>query len=212
VRAGLLLTVTEELGREDTEALKERWDSFLEERNLNAGIHGSRAWHSSQLWVRVDAHRGLIDGLVWAVLLMLAIGSVVVGVLTGSPALCVFVLVCTAATTLNLAAVIFVWMNWDLGFVESIAFLAFIGQSCTSCLHVGHAYACAKPPPSEEVGADGWEISSLEASKKEASWRTRCAVEAALPRVVGSALLTAIAPTPLTPPWCWKPDSPACSH
>merc|ERR1719450_1662927 len=66
VRVGFALEVDTPILMSEAKELREAWDAHVADRNEEAGLRAKRAWHTSPLWVLVEAHVSIV-GSAWLV-------------------------------------------------------------------------------------------------------------------------------------------------
>jgi len=120
---------------------KAKWDAYLEKYNQEAWRTARGAFHVSSLWVKAESEGHLISSTVntMLILLLLAFGGMLA--VTRSCALSLFVVGSTAFVLTGLAFFIVVLMRWEIGLIEVIAVIYFIGYALDYSLHVAHKYA-----------------------------------------------------------------------
>jgi len=121
------------------------WDEYMEEwQSQNSGVRFlGRAFHSAQLWVRAEAQAELIASTVVTVVTALLLSFLGMLLCTRDLSLALLVTVTSAGCVAGLAFFMVVVMGWEIGAVEVIALIIFIGYAVTYSLHVAHGYGAA---------------------------------------------------------------------
>jgi len=123
---------------------KQKWDSFVAERNYKATLTANRAWHVSSLWVRAQAQEALVSSTANTILLECAVGFAGILMFTGDPVLAVLVLALIIANISGLAFFMISVMGWLIGPIEIIFLVVFLGYSVTFGLHMANSYNQAR--------------------------------------------------------------------
>jgi len=117
-----------------------RWDEHLRARNDAASIRANLAWHTSRLWVRVEAQAGIISSVSVTVLISVCIGFLAMVLFTRNCFLAVLTMFSSALTIIALLFVMVVLMQWPIGAIEAVALIVFLGYLFSFNLHIAHAY------------------------------------------------------------------------
>merc|ERR1712224_1006004 len=120
--------------------LKSKWDAHVQafdEENSDA-IRG--IWHTSTLWVRVEAETEILGSTLSVVILAVALAFLSVLIFTQDLVLSIYVVLSTLGVIACLAFFIIIVMGWALGTIENIALIVFIGYAVTYSLHIAHKY------------------------------------------------------------------------
>lgn len=123
---------------------KALWDDKL--RNWNqaavATARGDEAFHVSSAWAEAEANQELITSAVLTLVILLCLAFTFMVLFTWSIALSLFVVGATLAAIGGLTFFIVIVMRWEVGLIEVIAIVYFIGYAVTYSLHIAHKYAC----------------------------------------------------------------------
>jgi len=157
--------------------LKERWDAYVTEKNEAASINANRAFHTSELWVRVTTAEAI--SRITAAAMFAAFGIGCLGVLLSTKSIAITVIVmltvgCLLVWQVFLLACV---MGFELTSVEIMTLVVFSGKSFTHFLPLAKAYTVPKP-------AEGRSPTRLE--------RVQYAMASAASSVVGCAVTTMI--------------------
>lgn len=106
-------------------------------------VRGSRRgmFHTSRLWTDLDQFEEIIKGSIIAMSVLAVLVTVVIILFTGSLALCIFIVAALLMIAIMMSFVVVVCFQWEVGVVEGVAFVYFMGYSLTYVLHVAHVYA-----------------------------------------------------------------------
>merc|ERR1719282_742589 len=108
-----------------------KWDKFVEARNGAASVTGNRAWHTAGAWVRAEAEIAIIDSTKDTIIIACACGWFGMLVFTGDPILAFFVLCLVIGIISGLAFFMITLMGWEIGPIEVISLVVFVGYSVT---------------------------------------------------------------------------------
>jgi len=143
IRVGFALSVSDSPGLREVLDLREAWDRHVEAMNRQASVRARRAWHTSHLWVLLDAHQEVVTSFWWAACLSVVAGSGLTFFLTGSLKLMMITFASVLSVLLALAFFASVLLSWTIGVAEALALTCFIGYIFSVNLHVTYAYSCA---------------------------------------------------------------------
>jgi len=121
-------------------AFKKLWDVHLLIWNEEASRFGRGAWHTADLWVRAEASAELIKSTIITLGLVIVLSFIGMMVFTMDAALSSFVVMATLGVICFLAFFITTLMGWEIGPIEVIALIVFLGYAVTYSLHVTHKY------------------------------------------------------------------------
>lgn len=131
--------------------LKEKWDEYIKTRNDDASARAGSAFHTSHLWVRAEAQNDIISSTLLSIFISVLCGFVAIDFFTSSLCLAIFVSFVVLAIMLAQAFFMVVIMGWELGAVEVVALIVFVGYVFTYNLHIAHTYQCYA---GQEIGLD----------------------------------------------------------
>ncbi|CAJ1371717.1 unnamed protein product [Effrenium voratum] len=125
---------------DDVLALKEQWDKYTALWNAKSSSTARGAFHVSDQWVNVESSSRLIASTATSliVLCVLALGCMLI--FTHSCVLSVVVVVSTIIVIIILCFFITAVMGWEVGLIEVIAFIYFIGYAVDYTLHMVYKY------------------------------------------------------------------------
>jgi hypothetical protein len=125
---------------------KEHWDSYLSAWNEDASQFAERAWHTSFMWVRMEAQQQLVSSTVLTLVLVVVLAAIGMLAFTLDPVLSLYVVIATVGVMCGLTFFIIVAMGWAIGPIEVIALIVFIGYAVTYSLHIAHRYTSNEGP------------------------------------------------------------------
>lgn len=120
--------------------LKNDWTKYLDKYNENAWISAKGAFHVSKSWVSAESEAILISSVVSTVAVLLSLSFLGMFLITQSCVLSMFVVVATVFVIAGLVFYIAVVARSDLGLIEVIALIYFIGYALDYSLHIAHKY------------------------------------------------------------------------
>jgi len=165
--------------------IKQKWDDHISKYNQGAADAAKGAICVSKNWVEAEANAELIGSAVVTLVILLILAFVFMVAFTWSISLSLFVVMATLSAIGGLTFFIVVPFQWEVGLIEVIAIVYFIGYAVTYSLHIAHKYACeeeedeslpgAYPAVGEAVGVS--ELGAgvgLDASEEPAKGWLRC--------------------------------------
>eukprot|EP00927_Polykrikos_kofoidii_P066188 TRINITY_DN61836_c0_g1_i1.p1 TRINITY_DN61836_c0_g1~~TRINITY_DN61836_c0_g1_i1.p1 ORF type:complete len:1330 (-),score=167.90 TRINITY_DN61836_c0_g1_i1:335-3886(-) len=159
------------------------WDEHIEKYNREAVETARPVFHASFTWVKVEERMAMLHSTLAAfgILLVLAFAGMLL--FTWSLALSLFTVFSTICVVFILSFFVVVVMKWQVGLLEIIAVIYFIGYSVTYSLHIAHKYAS----PSAF-----WDSpNEAEFNRDIRFWRTFYAINTIGSASLGSAITTA---------------------
>jgi hypothetical protein len=162
------------------------WTSHLLSRNEEASIRANKAWHTSSLWVRVEAQDGLIASTAVIISISLCVGFLSMLVFTRDLVLACLAMVSSVLVIVSLLFLMVAVMQWPIGAIEVVALIVFLGYLFSFNLHMGKAY---KRAAQDQERKDCWSapLPSAEAAAEERLRRTRYALRTMGRSLLGSA-------------------------
>lgn len=130
-----------------------KWNTYLSAWNDEASRATRGAWHTSALWVKAEAQEELVSSTITTLVIVLCLAFVGMLAFTFDILLSIYVVLSTLLVLIGLAFFIVVVMKWEIGPVEVIALIVFIGYAVTYSLHIAHKYGSSDaleftlPPP-----------------------------------------------------------------
>merc|ERR1719199_1336963 len=116
------------------------WDKYVESLNAVASISANRAWHSASLFVRAEAELAVIQSTLETIIISVVCGWAGMLAFTKDPWTSFLVTSLVLGIISGLAFFIVVLMGWDIGPIEVISLVVFVGYSVTYSLHIAHNY------------------------------------------------------------------------
>jgi len=120
---------------------KDRWDANIYQYNQQAVSSAKGAFHVSKSWVEAEATGKVIWSAIETLIILLVLAFFGMVLFTWSVALSLFVVGATLAVISGLSFFMVVIMQWEIGLIEVIALVYFIGYAVTYSLHITHKYA-----------------------------------------------------------------------
>eukprot|EP00928_Gymnodinium_smaydae_P030149 TRINITY_DN2248_c0_g5_i1.p1 TRINITY_DN2248_c0_g5~~TRINITY_DN2248_c0_g5_i1.p1 ORF type:complete len:1473 (+),score=369.33 TRINITY_DN2248_c0_g5_i1:379-4419(+) len=117
------------------------WDSYVEKMNKAAAVTANKAYHTSSLWVRSEAEVAIIGSTTETIIISALCALAGMLVFTRNVWLAFYVLMLVLGVISGLAYFIVGMMGWDIGPIEVISLVVFVGYSVTYALHIAHTYA-----------------------------------------------------------------------
>jgi len=144
----------------------EYWDSYTELWNLQAEALSRGAWHVSVAWVVAEAQSRLISSTAATLGIVLVLAFFGMLAFTRDASLSFFVVLATIGVISVLMFFIIVIMGWEVGAIEVLALIVFIGYAVTYSLHIAHCYGSHEISEITAIYRDA-AIAALEKASKE---------------------------------------------
>jgi predicted RND superfamily exporter protein len=125
---------------EEALAEKRNWDSFLEDFRMDASDYTAGAFQTSELWVRVEAQRALIYSTAATLLTVFVLSFLSMFIVTKNAYLAIFVTASTIGVINGLGFVVVMVLQWEVGAVEVISLIVFVGYALDYSLHIVQKY------------------------------------------------------------------------
>lgn len=124
----------------------QRWDTFIEERNVIARDRGpgNLAFHTSSLWVRAETEIRIVYSTLECAGISIFCSLAVVIIFTGNLALAVYLILSIMCVIVCLAALMFGVLGWSFGAVEAVGFIVFVGFTVDYTLHMAESFNQSK--------------------------------------------------------------------
>jgi hypothetical protein len=154
VRVDFELDVTSGVGLEIAMEVMKAWNDWVFAKNVAASIRAKNGWHTSSLWVRVEAQSSIINSTALTISISVFVGFLAAAIFTKDLWLAVLSM---ASITLIIMCLLFFMvtvMKWSLGAIEVVALIVFLGYMFTFNLHIVHSYRHA-PEEKESTGNVG---------------------------------------------------------
>jgi predicted RND superfamily exporter protein len=124
---------------------KKKWDDYIDDLNDKASISANSAWHTASVWVRAEAEQAIITSTVDTIVIACVSAWFGMLIFTGDPVLAMQVTAVVIIIILGLAFFMTCIMGWEIGAIEVISLVVFVGYSVTYSLHIAHNYSEARP-------------------------------------------------------------------
>jgi len=147
--------VSSKLGSAAVLEYKEEWNSYLDEWNENAIRSAKGAFHVSSAWVAAESASQLLSSTLNTMVILVTLSFLAMLLFTRSCTLSTYVVISTMSVVVGLAFFIVAVMQWEMGLIEVVAIIYFIGYALDYSLHTAHKYASREAltmvPVREEV-------------------------------------------------------------
>lgn len=151
----------------DAAEYKTLWDEYIIARNAEASVTANHAFHTSSKWVVTEAEEAIISSTLSTIIISASSAWFGVLVFSGDPALACMVTVLVLSIILGLAFFMTCMMGWQIGPIEVISLVIFVGYSIDFSLHIAHSFG--------EVNPSDPEMLQLEAIVRDREKRFRAA-------------------------------------
>jgi len=131
--------------------MKAKWDTYLAEYNAKAVVGARGTFHVSESWVVVESSSSLLTSTASSLLILCVLAFLCMICFTRSTALSAIVVVATITVIIILLFFIITIMKWQVGLIEVIAFIYFIGYALDYSLHIVYKYGADEAIIREEV-------------------------------------------------------------
>jgi hypothetical protein len=135
-------------------AYRDMWDTYIAHLNLVSSVTANRAFHSAELFKRAEAEIALVGSTVETIIIAASLAWLCMLIFTGDAWIAVLVTGLVLGIISGLAFFMVVPMDWDIGAIEVISLVVFMGYSVTYALHIAHNFT--------EVGEENEELIRLE--------------------------------------------------
>lgn len=194
---GFSVNIRKTVGSREALDFKAHWDKFMTSWNEEASPFARGAFHTSKLWVQADAQQELMSSTVTTLLVLGVLSFFSMLLFTRDVVLSAYVVASTIWVVVGLFFFIVIVCQWQIGPIEAIALIVFIGYALTYSLHVAHVYcdkeAVPEPSPQQRnmsmATADGMFPTTSESNTVRLQ-RTGFAVRSIGGAVLGSAFTT----------------------
>lgn len=122
----------------------DNWQAYVKELNADAAGTADEAFHTSDLWVRAEAEEAIKGSTITTMAISCACGFLGALFFTGEWCMAFCVL---GSTIMIMTCQLFFMtgiMGWEIGPIEVISLVVFVGYATTFNVHVAHAYKHAK--------------------------------------------------------------------
>jgi len=135
-------------------AYRSRWDAYM--KVLNGTITGGDApFHTSEMYVRADVQDELVQSIVTTIAIIIILAFLGMLAFTQSLSLSAITVTTTFTVICGLFFVIVVVMGNDIGPLETVSLIFFIGYSLTYTLHIAHQYGHKDQEVADEALPEG---------------------------------------------------------
>eukprot|EP00929_Paragymnodinium_shiwhaense_P065108 TRINITY_DN32677_c0_g1_i2.p1 TRINITY_DN32677_c0_g1~~TRINITY_DN32677_c0_g1_i2.p1 ORF type:complete len:1494 (+),score=281.93 TRINITY_DN32677_c0_g1_i2:79-4560(+) len=141
IRLSMYISGEKQPSHEVALQVKQRWDKHVADW-LPTAPGGARGMvHVSSYWAKAAEQAAVVYSVQLTMLSFLGLAFLVVVLFTRSLAMALVVCIATISVQVGLLFFIVIIMDWELGMLEGICLIYFIGYAVTYSLHVGHMYA-----------------------------------------------------------------------
>jgi len=119
---------------------KTSWNAFVDALNLDAPIGGGTVFHTSRLWIRVEAETAIVQSTMATLFVSAGCGFLGALAFTKDLLLSLIVVLTVTGVTCCLAWFMIILMGWAIGAIEVLGLIVFVGYSITYSLHIAHSY------------------------------------------------------------------------
>lgn len=165
-----------------------RWDAYIAGWNAQASVFVEGAFHVAWLWVKAEAAQELVSSTLLTLVILLLLAFLAMFLFTFDLLLSFLVVVVTLSVVIGVAFFMLVLLGWDLGPVEVIALIVFIGYTVTYSLHVAHKYGHSNESRTPRKEVQHFRLTGNSSIRYK---RTVYAVRAMGGAALGSAITTA---------------------
>lgn len=137
--------------REEVLALKDSWDSYAQQWNSGSSSSTGLCFHVSDQWVAVESASRLIGSTAMSLAVLCVLALACMLIFTHSIMLSIVVVVSTVLVIIVLSFFITVVMGWEVGLIEVIAFIYFIGYAVDYSLHMVYKYGSSDALTDDEL-------------------------------------------------------------
>jgi len=138
--ASLECDINKDSGSEKILEYMKEWSRFVDKYNEGAWVSAKGAFHVSKAWVDAETSGILISSTINTVAVLLSLSFVGMFLITQSCALSMFVVMATLFVCSGQVFYISVVTSSDLGILEVIALIYFVGYALDYSLHIAHKY------------------------------------------------------------------------
>eukprot|EP00929_Paragymnodinium_shiwhaense_P052509 TRINITY_DN26305_c0_g1_i1.p1 TRINITY_DN26305_c0_g1~~TRINITY_DN26305_c0_g1_i1.p1 ORF type:complete len:1264 (+),score=242.41 TRINITY_DN26305_c0_g1_i1:417-4208(+) len=121
-------------------ALMAKWNEFVGANNGKASIVANRAWHTAGSWVTAEAEVAIVSSTKDTIIISAVCAWAGMLLFTGEPWLSFIVLGLVLGIISGLAFFMVSVCGWEIGPIEVVSLIIFVGYSVTYALHIAHNY------------------------------------------------------------------------
>jgi len=140
----LEVDVNRNSGAAATLAYKAKWDEYLDKWNAGAYVTARGAHLVSQEWVKAEAESQLVMSTIQTLVILFILAFVAMFVFTQSICISLFVVIATLAVVCGLTFFMVVVNGWQVGLIEVISIIYFIGYALDYSLHIAYKYCSSE--------------------------------------------------------------------
>ncbi|CAE7501460.1 PTCHD2, partial [Symbiodinium pilosum] len=137
-------------------AYKEAWDNYVAQWNAKSARTAGPAFQVSNDWVYVESSSMLISSTVNSLIVLCGLAMVCMLLFTRSCMLSLIVVFSTIIVIIILAFFITTVMEWEIGLIEVIAFIYFIGRLRELTVNQGFSVERARQALAQELAWSFW--------------------------------------------------------
>jgi len=119
---------------------KVHWSKYIASRNAAASLTANRAFFTAGPFVRGEAEIAIRDSTLETIMISAGCGMAGMIFFTWDPLLSLLVFVFVLLIISGLAFFMVVVMAWEIGAIEVLSLVIFVGYSVTYVLHIAHSY------------------------------------------------------------------------
>jgi len=134
------VNVATTVGSQEGLEYMQKWEDYVSMRNSEAPMTANRAFHTTSAWVRAEAEVAIISSTLDTIIISGVCAFLGVLIFTQDLVLAFYVLFLVIGIICGLAFFMIAIMGWDIGPIEVISLVVFVGYSLTYSLHIAHDY------------------------------------------------------------------------
>jgi len=146
--------VAYDIGAERILDYKAKWDKWVDTKNDFASATADFAWHSAGAWTMAEAEVAIINSTIITIIIAVGSGWGCILLFTGDPSLALMVVCLVMGVIIALAFFMVVLQGWEIGPIEVISLVVFVGYAVTYSLHVAHLYGEVEEHDEEQEEQD----------------------------------------------------------
>jgi predicted RND superfamily exporter protein len=133
---------------------QDKWNDYVESMNGLASLTANHAYATADVFKRSEAEVALIGSTIQTIVIASVLAWLSCAVFTGSLKVACLVTGLVLGVVAGLAFFMVVPCDWDIGAIEVLSLVVFMGYAVTYSLHIAHLYT--------EVGEETKEFNELE--------------------------------------------------
>jgi hypothetical protein len=143
---------------------KVHWSKYTKLRNAAASLTANRAFFTAGPFVRAEAEIAIRGSTLETIMISAGCGMVGMILFTWEPFLSLLVSILVLLIISGLAFFMVVIVNWEIGAIEVLSLVIFVGYSVTYVLHIAHSYNEAR---ADDVNAYEAEVQANHHNKND---------------------------------------------